>query len=76
MPQGITPREPAIEALQLAKARAEKRTVKSPLVFPGRKEQLTDIRDSLNGACARAGVARIHVHALRHTFGSQMARQD
>ncbi|MCL5885369.1 MAG: tyrosine-type recombinase/integrase, partial [Deltaproteobacteria bacterium] len=41
---------------------------------PGRNGgPLTDIRDSLNGACKRAGVSRIHVHALRHTFGSQMA---
>ncbi len=49
------------------------RKVKSSLVFPGRKGPLTDIRDSLNGACERAGVPRIHVHGLRHTFGSQMA---
>lgn len=34
---------------------------------------LTDIRDSLDAACKRAGVPRIHVHGLRHTFGSQMA---
>lgn len=34
---------------------------------------LNDMRESLNGACARAGVPRIHVHGLRHTFGSQMA---
>jgi integrase len=65
--------EPAVEALQLAKVRAEKRSVKSSLVFPGRKGPLKDIQDSLNGACARAGVPRVHVHALRHTFGSQMA---
>jgi len=65
--------EPSVEALQLAKIRAEKRTVKSSLVFPGRNGPLNDIRDSLNGACARAGVPRVHVHALRHTFGSQMA---
>jgi len=64
--------EPAIGALQMARERAEKRSVKSSLVFPGRKGPLTDIRASLNGACERAGVPHIHVHGLRHTFGSQM----
>lgn len=34
---------------------------------------MTDIPDSLNGECERAGVPRIHVHGPRHTFGSQMA---
>ena len=34
---------------------------------------MTDIRDSLDGACKRAGVPHIRVHGLRHTFGSQMA---
>ena len=63
----------AYEALQMAQVRAEKRTVKSSLVFPGRKGVLNDMRESLNGACARAGVPPIHVHGLRHTFGSQMA---
>lgn len=63
----------AYDALQMAKACSEKRSVKSSLVFPGRKGVLNDIRDSLNGACARAEVPRIHVHGLRHTFGSQMA---
>ncbi|GAB4240909.1 MAG: site-specific integrase [Deltaproteobacteria bacterium] len=63
----------ALEALQAAKEKAEKRKVKSSLVFPGRKGPLNDIRESLNGACKRAGVPRVHVHALRHTFGSQMA---
>ena len=57
----------------MAQARAEKRSVKSSLVFPGRKGVSNDIRESLNGACARAGVPRNHVHGLRHTFGSQMA---
>jgi len=65
--------EPAVEALRTAQARAEKRKVKSSLVFPGRKGPLKDIRDGLNGACKRAGVPRLHVHGLRHTFGSQMA---
>jgi integrase len=65
--------EPAVEALQMAWERAEKRSVKSSLVFPGRKGPLNDIRESLNGACKRAGVAHIRVHGLRHTFGSQMA---
>lgn len=65
--------DPAVEALRMAWERAEKRKVKSPLVFPGRKGPLNDIRDSLNGACNRAGVPHIRVHGLRHTFGSQMA---
>lgn len=47
--------------------------MKNSLVFPGRKGPLTDIRASLNGACERAGVPHIHIHGLRHTFGSQMA---
>lgn len=34
---------------------------------------MTDIRDSLNAACKRAGVSQIHIHGLRHTFVSQMA---
>ena len=57
----------------MARERAEKRKVKSSLVFPGRKGPLKDIRDGLNGACKRAGIPRIHVHGLRHTFGSAMA---
>lgn len=65
--------DPALEALQMAWERAEKRKVESPLVFPGRKGPLNDIRESLNGACKRASVAHIRVHGLRHTFGSQMA---
>src|SRR4030065_51525 len=65
--------DPAVEALQMAWERSEKRNVKSSLVFPGRKGPLNDIRESLNGACQRAGVPHIRVHGLRHTFGSQMA---
>jgi len=65
--------DPALEALQMAWVRSEKRKMESPLVFPGRKGPLNDIRDSLNGACKRAGVPHIRVHGLRHTFGSQMA---
>ena len=34
---------------------------------------MNDVRESLNGACKRAGVSHIRVHGLRHTFGSQMA---
>jgi integrase len=53
---------------------AEKKPVKSPLVYPGRKgDPLNDIRERLNGASKRAGIPHIHVHALRHTFGSLMA---
>jgi len=66
--------EPAVEALRMGRERAENKKVKSSLVFPGRNGgPLTDIRDSLDGACRRADVPRIHVHGLRHTFGSQMA---
>jgi integrase len=45
------------------------------LVFPGRKGNLHDIRTCLNGACDRAGVPRVHIHGLRHTFGSIMAME-
>lgn len=48
----------------MAQERAEKKKATSSLVFPGRKGPLTDIRDSLDGACNRAGVPRIHVHGL------------
>jgi len=65
--------EPALEALRMARERADERMVKSSLVFPGRKGPLNDIRESPNGACKRAGVPHLHVHGLRHTFGSQMA---
>jgi len=65
--------DPAAEALQMALERSEKRSVRSSLVFPGRKGPLNDVRESLNGACKRAGVPHIRVHGLRHTFGSQMA---
>lgn len=34
---------------------------------------LYDVRESLNGACKRAGIPHVRVHGLRHTFGSQMA---
>jgi integrase len=58
----------------MAQGLAERRKVKSSLVFPGRKGgPLNDVRESLNGACRRAGVPHIRVHGLRHTFGSQMA---
>ena len=57
----------------MAWERSEKRTVKSTLVFPGRNGPLNDVRESLNGACKRAGVPHIRVHGLRQTFGSQMA---
>ena len=38
--------------------------------------KLTDIRTGLNDACGRAGIPRIPVRNLRHTFGSQMAMAD
>jgi integrase len=65
--------DPAVEALQMAWEKNEKRAEKSPLVFPGKNGPLKDIRWSLNGACKRAGVPHIRIHGLRHTFGSQMA---
>ena len=34
---------------------------------------MNDVRESLYGACARAGIPHVRVHGLRHTFGSQMA---
>jgi hypothetical protein len=40
----------------MARERAEKRKVESSLFIPGRNGPLTDIRDSLKGACERAGV--------------------
>ena len=63
----------ALEALKMAQIRSGKRTEKSSLVFPGRKGPLNDVRESLYGACARAGIPHVRVHGLRHTFGSQMA---
>lgn len=55
----------------MAQQMAERRKLKSSLVFPGRKGRpLNDVRESLNGACKRAGVPYVPVHGLRHTFGS------
>ena len=62
----------AMEALQEAKRRNEKRVPPSLLVFPGRKGYLGDIRDGLNHACDRAGIERVTVHQLRHTCASLM----
>ena len=62
----------AMEALQEAKRRNEKRVPPSLLVFPGRKGYLGDIRDGLNHACDRAGIGRVTVHQLRHTCASLM----
>ena len=62
----------AMEALQEAHWRNEKRVPPSPLVFPGRKGYLGDIREGLNHACDRAGIARVTVHQLRHTCASLM----
>ena len=43
-----------------ARKRAEKKPVKSPLVYPGRKGgPLNDIRECLNSACKRAGIPHI-----------------
>lgn len=65
--------DPAYQALLAAWERAQNRKEKSSLVFPGRKGPLNDVRESLNGACKRAGIPHVRVHGLRHTFGSQMA---
>ena len=54
----------AMEALQEAKRRNEKRVPSSLLEFPGRKGYLGDIRDGLNHACDRAGIERVTVHQL------------
>jgi len=62
----------AMEALQEAHKRNEKRVPPSLLVFPGRKGYLGDIREGLNHACDRAGIARVTVHQLRHTCASLM----
>jgi len=63
----------SMQALRELWTRNERRKPKSPLVHPGRKGNLTDIRTGLNDACDRGGIPRIPVHGLRHTFGSQMA---
>jgi integrase len=62
----------AMDALQEAHRRNQKRTPPSLLVFPGRKGYLGDIRDGLNHACDRAGIERVTVHQLRHTCASLM----
>jgi len=62
----------AMEALQEAYRRNQKRTPPSRLVFPGRKGYLGDIRDGLRHACDKAGIARVTVHQLRHTCASLM----
>ena len=61
-----------MEALQEAHRRNEKRDPPSLLVFPGRNGYLGDIREGLNHACDRAGIARVTVHQLRHTCASLM----
>lgn len=61
--------EPAIDAQRMAKERAEKKKMTNSLVFPGRNGgPLIDIRDSLDGACRRAGVPHIHIHEARVAF--------
>ena len=62
----------AMEALQEAHRRNQRRTPPSLLVFPGRKGYLGDIREGLNHACDRAGITRVTVHQLRHTCASLM----
>ena len=64
--------KPAMEALLEAKKALLRSGKRSPLVFPGRKEFIGDIRDGLNHACDRAGIPRVTIHQLRHTCASQM----
>jgi hypothetical protein len=62
----------AMEALQEAYRRNQKRVPPSKMVFPGRKGYLGDIREGVNHACDRAGIPRVTVHQLRHTCASLM----
>ena len=47
-----------------------------PFVFPGRNEneQTTRPTRAFHAALARAGIARIRIHDLRHTFASHMVQ--
>jgi len=63
----------AMQAFRALWEMNERKKVRSPLACPGRKGHLVDIRIGLNDACDRAGIPRIPIHGLRHTFGSQMA---
>jgi integrase len=76
-PRTIPLNNHALDALRQARSAKERRGDRdtNQLVFPGRKGHLNDIRTCLNGACDRAGVPRVHVHGLRHTFGSIMAME-
>ena len=71
-PRSIPINKPALEALLEAKKAHLKSGRRSQFVFPGRKGCIGDIRDGLNHACDRAGIPRVTVHQLRHTFASQM----
>lgn len=63
------------QAIAALKAAQELRRGEEPLVFPGKDgKPLTDIRAGLNGACDRAGIPRVHIHGLRHTFGTLLAQ--
>lgn len=68
---------PALEALRMAKGLNDRRPEKSKLVFPGKggKPMRDGMRFGLRTACAAAGIDRVHVHGLRHTFGTMMAQQ-
>lgn len=71
-PRTIEINDHAMEALKEAHRRNQLRMPHSQLVFPGRKDYLGDVRDGLNHACDRAGIPRVTVHQLRHTFASLM----
>ena len=76
-PRTIPLNNHALAALRQAESAKERRGDRdtNQLVFPGRKGHLDDIRVCLNGACDRAGVPRVRIHGLRHTFGSIMAME-
>ena len=42
------------------------------LVFPGKAGELTNITKSLASAAKEAGISRIHLHRLRHTFATDL----
>ncbi len=42
-----------------------------PFVFPGKKGHYNNVRRSLNTAAKRAGIERLHLHRLRHSFATR-----
>jgi integrase len=68
---------PAEAALRMAKELDDRRPKKSTLVFPGKggRPMRDGMRFGLRTACEAAGLDRVHVHGLRHTFGTMLAQQ-